>query len=169
MGAHIRAMCTNLYGPLESPTRESCEGGVLQSFRKEMRCFHNLLRHKPSSLFTLLGWSSITIAPWWYDLYIWVWWRGCWCHGAECDAPSWCCAPSQLTCLNVLAQYADGAPSTWSQSVCLYKADLAALTGDTVYPQCPQSLVILDQPKESTVFLRRSPNNLMCQDSNLLM
>jgi hypothetical protein len=56
-----------------------------------------------------------------------------------------------------------------NQTTCLYKADLAALTGDTVYTQCPQSLVILDQPKESTVILGRSPTNLMCQDSTLLM
>jgi hypothetical protein len=30
--------------------------------REQMRCFHDLLRQKPISLFILLGWSSISMA-----------------------------------------------------------------------------------------------------------
>jgi hypothetical protein len=40
-----------------------------------MRGFHDQLRQGPSSLFTLLGYSSISIAY----VIIWTWWRGWWC------------------------------------------------------------------------------------------
>jgi hypothetical protein len=54
----IRAVWEDLYDPVENPPRESCEGGFLQSFRGGI---HDLLRQKPSSLFILLGWSSISV------------------------------------------------------------------------------------------------------------
>lgn len=58
VGAPVRAVCTDLYGPVENPFVESYGGGLLQSFREQMRSFHDLLRQKRSSLFILLGWSS---------------------------------------------------------------------------------------------------------------
>jgi hypothetical protein len=50
---------TDLRGPAENPDMLSCCGGFLRYFREQRRGFHDLLRQKPSSLFILLGWSSI--------------------------------------------------------------------------------------------------------------
>jgi hypothetical protein len=58
----MRAVCTDLRGPVEKPALESCEGSVLKSFREQMRGWYHLLKQKPSSLFMLLGWSSISTA-----------------------------------------------------------------------------------------------------------
>jgi hypothetical protein len=44
--------------PLSLVDLASCSGCFL---REQMRGFHELLRHKPISLFTLFGWSSISI------------------------------------------------------------------------------------------------------------
>jgi hypothetical protein len=54
-------VCMGLCDPMENPTRESCEGGFLQYFREEIWGFHDLVRQKLSSIFILLGWSSILI------------------------------------------------------------------------------------------------------------
>jgi hypothetical protein len=62
MRALMRAACTHLHGAMENPALESCEGGFLKSFREQMRGLHDLLRQKPSSLFMLMGWSSISTA-----------------------------------------------------------------------------------------------------------
>jgi hypothetical protein len=56
-----RAVCTDLPSPAEIPYLLSCDGGFLRSFREQMRGFHDLLRQKPSSLFVLFGWRSISI------------------------------------------------------------------------------------------------------------
>jgi hypothetical protein len=53
VGTPMRAVCMDLYGPVENPAIEFCEGGVLQSFREQMRGFCYLPRQKPSSLFIL--------------------------------------------------------------------------------------------------------------------
>jgi hypothetical protein len=63
VGALIWAVCVVLHGLVESKTGESCEGGFLRSLSEEVRRFHDLLRQKPFSLFILLGWNSISIAP----------------------------------------------------------------------------------------------------------
>jgi hypothetical protein len=44
--------CLDLHGPVENLAGDSCEGGF--------RGFHKLLRQKPSSLFIVLGWSSVS-------------------------------------------------------------------------------------------------------------
>jgi hypothetical protein len=46
---------------VENPTRQLREASLLQSFRK-IGDFPDLLRQNPSSLFILLGFSSISIA-----------------------------------------------------------------------------------------------------------
>jgi hypothetical protein len=55
-------VCTDQHGLVEDPDLPSRCGGFLRSFREQRRGFHDLLRQKPSSLFILLGWSSISIA-----------------------------------------------------------------------------------------------------------
>jgi hypothetical protein len=40
-------------------------------------------------------------------------------------------------------------------TACLPNVDLAALTGDFVYTQCPKSQVIFDRPKETRYLLGR--------------
>jgi hypothetical protein len=50
VGALIRAMFTDLGGPVEISTTGSCEGGFLLSFREGIRGFHDLLTQNPSSL-----------------------------------------------------------------------------------------------------------------------
>jgi hypothetical protein len=44
--ALIRAVCTDLRGPVENPDLLSCNGGFLQSFREQKKGFHDLLRQK---------------------------------------------------------------------------------------------------------------------------
>jgi hypothetical protein len=51
----------SVHGSAENPDQQFCDGGFLRSFREQMRGFHNLLRQKPSSLFILLGWSSVSL------------------------------------------------------------------------------------------------------------
>jgi hypothetical protein len=51
----------------------SCSGGFL---REQMRGFHDLLRQNPTSLFMLLGWSSISMASLMMWSIIGSWWRG---------------------------------------------------------------------------------------------
>jgi hypothetical protein len=53
--ALMRAVCPGLHNPVENPSRESCKGRFLQSFREQMSDFHGLLRQNATSLFTLLG------------------------------------------------------------------------------------------------------------------
>jgi hypothetical protein len=53
------AVCTDLRGAAENPDMPL---GLLRSVREQMRGFHDLLRQKPSFLFTLLGWSSFRTA-----------------------------------------------------------------------------------------------------------
>jgi hypothetical protein len=61
--ALIKAVCTDLCGPAENSDLLSCDEGFLRSFREQMRGFHDLLlRQKPTSLFIMLGWSSISVA-----------------------------------------------------------------------------------------------------------
>jgi hypothetical protein len=103
----MRGVCPGLDDTVENLSRESCKGGFLWSFREQMTGFHGLLRQNPTSLFILLGWSSISTSN------IWVWWRGCWCYEAGCGAPSWGCVLPQLTYLDIPVRYTDGAPSTW--------------------------------------------------------
>jgi hypothetical protein len=62
IGALIRAVCMDLCGPTENQVLQSHEEGFLESFREQMRGFHSLLRQKPSSLFTSLEMSSISVA-----------------------------------------------------------------------------------------------------------
>jgi hypothetical protein len=50
----------DLCSATENPNLLSYVGGFLRSFREQMRGFHDLLRQTPSSLFILLGWSSVT-------------------------------------------------------------------------------------------------------------
>jgi hypothetical protein len=58
----IRAVCTDLSGPVQNHDLLSCDGDFLRSFREQMRGFHDdLLGQKPSPLFTFLGWSSISV------------------------------------------------------------------------------------------------------------
>jgi hypothetical protein len=59
--ALIQTVCTDLHGPVENPDLLSCDGGFLQHLREHMRGFHDSLRQKSSSLFILLGCSSIKI------------------------------------------------------------------------------------------------------------
>lgn len=50
--ALISAVCSGLFGPLLNLPRENCD---------EMRGLLDFLRQKPSSVFILLGWSTIPI------------------------------------------------------------------------------------------------------------
>jgi hypothetical protein len=55
VGALIRAVCTRACGPLENPTRESCEGRFLTVSQGA----DEFVGQIPSSLFRLLATSSI--------------------------------------------------------------------------------------------------------------
>jgi hypothetical protein len=68
--ALISAVCTDLRGAAENPDLMSCDGGFLRAFRQQMRGFHDLFRQKPSSLFILLGWSSIPVASLMIKLHV---------------------------------------------------------------------------------------------------
>jgi hypothetical protein len=50
LSALVRAVCTDLRGPVENPDLSSCDGGFLQSFREHVGGFHDLLRQNSSSL-----------------------------------------------------------------------------------------------------------------------
>jgi hypothetical protein len=54
-------VCEDLRGLVKNPDLPSCWCGFLRSFREQVRGFHDLLKQKPSSLFILLGWSSISV------------------------------------------------------------------------------------------------------------
>jgi hypothetical protein len=134
---------------------------------------HVLVGEVPSNsgLFRLLGivylavadqvtYSSLYIYIYIY-IYIWICWRGCWCYGAWCDAPSWCCAPPchsslvqmfQMDMLMVLFV------SSVNQVACLYSVELTSLTGDIICSPWPQSWAILDQPKGTTYYPQQEAN-----------
>jgi hypothetical protein len=59
--ALIRALCTDPHGLAENPDLLSYDGGFVQSFRGQMRGFQDMLRQNLSSLFILLGWTSISV------------------------------------------------------------------------------------------------------------
>jgi hypothetical protein len=50
-----KAVCPDL----QNPSRELYKGGFLQSFREQIRGFHDFLRLKSSSMFILLEWSCL--------------------------------------------------------------------------------------------------------------
>jgi hypothetical protein len=75
----------------------SCEGSFLLSSTEQLRCFHDLLRQKSSSLFMLLWWNStvpLMIRSMYLGLMmrILVLWSCTWC-------PMLILCPAQLTCL----------------------------------------------------------------------
>jgi pimeloyl-ACP methyl ester carboxylesterase len=54
--------CTELRGFADNPDLPPCYRCFPRSFKEQMRGFRDLLRQKTSSLFIVLGWSSISIA-----------------------------------------------------------------------------------------------------------
>jgi hypothetical protein len=54
----------------------------LAIFQEHVRGFHDSLRQKPSSLFTLLWWSSLSISSLMMRSMCLDWWRRCWCFVA---------------------------------------------------------------------------------------
>lgn len=165
MGAHIRAMCMNLHGPLESPTRESCEGWSYNPSGRRwdvsITCWGT--SHPPSSHY----WDE---APSQSHPMIWSIYLGL--VERMLVSWSWMWCPKLMLC-SITANLCEcSSPICWWCSFNLKSIQQPVCTKQTwlLYtPQCPQFLVILDQPKGSTVFISRSPNNLMCQDSTLLM
>lgn len=57
-----QSQCPGMHGLFENLSRESFDGGSLQSFREEIRGYHDFLRQKLPSLSILLQWSSISVA-----------------------------------------------------------------------------------------------------------
>jgi hypothetical protein len=80
-----------LRGPAENPTLLSCDGGLLRTFRRQMRGFHDSFKEKPSYLFILLGLSLNSVASLiMRSLYLGLLQR----TAVWCGAPSRYCAPS---------------------------------------------------------------------------
>jgi hypothetical protein len=70
-------------------------------FSVHIRGFHDLLRQKPSSLFILYGWSSISMASLMMRsiiLFLWRVWRCCW---IEYGVLGGCCAKLRPTCPDI--------------------------------------------------------------------
>jgi hypothetical protein len=63
INALIRAVCTDIHGPVENLAREFCTGCLLHSFWEEARGFPDLLKQKPSSLFILLDGAESQLHP----------------------------------------------------------------------------------------------------------
>lgn len=59
--ALIRAVYKDLHGKVDKPTRELEYPMREASLKEGMRGLHDLIRQKPSPLFTLLGWSSVSV------------------------------------------------------------------------------------------------------------
>jgi hypothetical protein len=142
-------VCTDLHGTTENRDLPSRDGGFQQSFRERMRGFHDLLGQKPFYLLVLLGWSSISIASLMMQsmylglvarMVVWCSWMQC--KLIMCSATA---ALSECSRQMSLVLLQPGVNCT----VSLPNVDLAALTGDAVCSWCPQSQVILDQPKET--------------------
>lgn len=67
-----------------------------------------------SFLFMLFDWSSVLLPPCRCSLCIWIWQRKCWCSGAGCGDPGYCCPLRWQTCLDDQNRYAGGA--SWPRS-----------------------------------------------------
>jgi hypothetical protein len=110
-----------------------------------MRGFYNLLRQKPSSLFILLGWSSISIA----SLMEWSMYLA---FVARMQGTVKLNVVSQV---NIMLRHGC---SRWIWHCCsfsLVSIKWHTFTGKAVHSPCPQSYIILNRSVEARYFFRR--------------
>jgi hypothetical protein len=164
--ALIRAVWTGLRGLMENPDVLSCDGGFLRSFREQMRGYHDLLRQKPSSMFVLLGWSSISVASLMVrSIYLGLMERlAVWC--------SWILCYAMADLSGCLDGYVAGGPSIWCHS----NGPSAQCRPDRTHRRCfstPSvfsSRMSLTDRRKLDIFLGGKPTNLiLCRDSTLLL
>jgi hypothetical protein len=105
-------MCTDLHGRMEHP---------LQNYNNEASYNLSGSRWKVSVIFLEKSYplcshywdeAQFQLPPQWYDPYIWVWWKECWCYGAEHSVWIWYVADLS----RCSSGYADDAPLTCRQS-----------------------------------------------------